>query len=248
MSTRGGVALLVLLASGWAAAAPKVPGKAAVQAALKAQGVKSPSVSHVYAVADRFLVLFTTKGRDCYTRDDVPGKPKECSDTMAPNVAAIARAADGKLTVEGTLALFTQEPPWDQAGASTKWGIVQVQDFDRDGTPELLVVYGYEGQSQPAVGSTAYRHLALVAPKPLRVTLRLDLDVRPQASVFGQVTSRFKFDSKKPEVVVTRVTSAKTSDDSGKREETTAVVTQRFVGGAWKVVDTRKGKPRVVDE
>jgi hypothetical protein len=228
-----------------AAPAPKPPSKAAVLAALRGPAAgKTPAVSHVYAsgVAEKFFVLYTTKGKDCYTRKDVPGKPRECSPTTLPNVALVSRAGE-TLTVDGTLALPTQEAPWDNPGA-LQWGVVQVKDFDLDGTPELLVVYAYGGQSLPAVGPTRYKHVALVSPKPLRVALRLDLDHLPGASSLDQSRGRFKFAPGKAEVVVTRTISSATAGGSG-REEVTETTTHRFVAGAWKAAGTRRGKARV---
>jgi hypothetical protein len=244
------LALLTLVAAP-VDAAPKAPTKAAVLALLRGAKVEvSPPISHVLADGDsnRFAVLFLTKGRDCYTREQVPGKPKECSPTTLPNAAVVTRNADGTLALAGVVALPTREAPWDVSGGM-KWGIAQVRNLVRDGSRDLLVSYGYDGPSYPAVGFTSYRDLALVSLARVKVTLHLPLDTRPQAGSLDRQTASFKFSSDKPELVVTRLVSV-AEEDFRKRRETTELVTWRYApdAGEWRVVDTKRGKTRVVEE
>ena len=98
------------------------------------------------------------------------------------------------------LPLPTAAPPWDQP-EELKWGITQIKDWDGDGKPELLVIYGYHGPTEWAVGDTYYRDLILVNLDTLGAAVHLTLDQVPQASMPGW-ESKFKFAG--PELTITR--------------------------------------------
>ena len=205
-------------------------------------------VSNVLAgdAPGQFVVLFVKKERDCYTRDEVPGKPKECSPTSLPHVALGARDA-GALGLRGGVALPTRAAPWDVAG-ELQWGIAQQGDRDQDGKRELLVVYAYDGPSLPAVGSTRYKDLALIATDPPALALHVGLEESPQASVHDRVRAKFKFTAGKPELVLSRTVSS--PGEPGEREEVDEVVTYRVDAAKheWRIAETKRGKPRKVSE
>jgi hypothetical protein len=182
---RLGLALAVLAA---VAQAEKPPlEKAAVLKLLKPSGARSVSQIFADVGGGRFPVLFVKAGkRDCQSEQN-------CSATTVANVALIVRDATGALSVESQLELPTRAPAWDQNG-ELKWGITNVKDYDGDGKPELMIVYGYNGPVAPGAGDTWYRELALVnLDKPIRLALRVTLDEKPQAMAMPAVETKWKW-------------------------------------------------------
>jgi hypothetical protein len=185
------------------------PPKAEVVKLLK-QSIKDVrSVSQIFADVGggRFPVLFVTRGRDCIERTIDKEKEQNCSTTSVPHAAIVQTGASG-LTLAGELALPTVAAPWDQP-EELKWGITQVKDWDGDGKPELLIIYGYHGPTFWAIGDTYYRELVLLNLEPLAQSVRVTLDQTPQDSANLDVASKFKFAGS--ELTITR--HAGTYDD-----------------------------------
>lgn len=205
-----------------AKAAP--PKKAEVQALLKqAAPDGKPRVSTILGDAGggRFPVLFVTVGRDC---NKTPGGSDNCSPTTLPHLAVVTRGADGKLALGGTLALPRKAAPWDVV-EPLKWGVSSVKDYDRDGKPELFVIYGYHGPMQAGLGDVYYREWALLNLEPApSVALHVTLDEKPQASTLESVESKYKLPppgAAVPEIAVTRTvgTYVEGKDDRATRQE-----------------------------
>jgi hypothetical protein len=140
----------------------------------------------------RFPVLFVTRGRDCIERMVDKEKEQNCSPTTVPHAGIVKRDAKGELQLEGELALPTAAAPWDQA-EELKWGITNVKDYDGDGKPELLVIYGYHGPMVWAVGDVYYRDLCLLNLDKLAEALHVTLDEKPEASASPDIETKFKF-------------------------------------------------------
>jgi hypothetical protein len=190
--TRLSIALSLMMAAGAVAAAP--PTKAQAVKALKKASKDVKSASQVFAdLGDgRFPVLFVKRGRHCIERMIEKEKEQNCSPTSLPYVALLKRDDKGELQLEGELALPTAAAPWDQP-EELKWGIAQVKDQDGDGKPELLVIYGYHGPTEWAVGDIYYRDLALLNLDPPKVAVHVTLDQKPQSSGESEIESKFKF-------------------------------------------------------
>jgi hypothetical protein len=199
-----------------------IPGKGEVAKLLKKTIKDVKSVSQVFADAGggRFPVLFVTRGRHCISREVDGQKEENCSATTVPHAALVD--ANG---VIAELPLPTAAAPWDQP-EELKWGITQVKDWDGDGKPELLVIYGYHGPTEWAVGDTYYRDLILLNLDTLGAAVHLTLDQVPQASTPGW-ESKFKFAG--PELTITR----KDSDyDSARGERVYRESKQLWARGA----------------
>jgi hypothetical protein len=166
-----------------------IPSKGDVAKLLKKTVKDVKSVSQVFADAGggRFPVLFVTRGRHCISREVDGQKDENCSATTIPHAALV----DGSGVI-AELPLPTAAPPWDQP-EELKWGITQVKDWDGDGKPELLVIYGYHGPTEWAVGDTYYRDLVLLNLDTLGAAVHLTLDTQPQSSGMPAVESKFKF-------------------------------------------------------
>jgi hypothetical protein len=186
-----GVVMVALLWAGSAWAAP--PSKSDVSKLLKQTIKDVRSVSEVLADVGggRHPVLFVTRGRDCIERTIDKEKEQNCSATSIPHVAIVKRSA-GALTLESELALPVSAAPWDQP-EELKWGITQIKDWDGDGQPELLVIYGYHGPTIWAIGDTYYRELALYNLSPLQSAVHVTLDQKPQDAANLDLESKFKF-------------------------------------------------------
>jgi hypothetical protein len=181
-----------MMAAGVAVGAP--PSKGDVGKALKKTLKDVKSVSQVFAdLGDgRFPVLFVTRARDCIERMVDKEKEQNCSPTTIPHVGIVKRDDKGELQLEAELPLPTAAAPWDQA-EELKWGITNVKDYDGDGKPELLVIYGYHGPMVWAVGDTYYRDLCLLNLDKLGPAMHVTLDEKPEASGSPDLETKFKF-------------------------------------------------------
>jgi hypothetical protein len=194
-------ASILFLLGGVAAAAP--PSKGDAFTALKKSIKDVKSVSQIFADVGggRFPILFVTRGRNCLERVIDKQREENCSATTLPHAGILKRDEKGQLALEAELALPTAAVPWDTT-EELKWGITNVKDYDGDGRPELLVIYGYNGPMVWAVGDTYYRELCLLNLDKLAPALHVTLDEKPQASVNSEITTKFKFAA--GEVVLSR--------------------------------------------
>jgi hypothetical protein len=185
-------AIILLMLGGVAAAAPPSKGEAVTALQKSVKGLKS--VSQIFAdLGDRrFPVLFVTRGRDCIERVIDKQQEQSCSATTLPHAGVLKRDEKGQLQLESELTLPTTAAPWDMI-EELKWGIANVKDYDGDGKPELLVIYGYNGPMFWAVGDIYYRELCLLNLDKLAPALHVTLDEKPQATVFSDISTKFKF-------------------------------------------------------
>jgi hypothetical protein len=93
-----------------------------------------------------------------------------------PWAALVERKSDGTLALLGAVALPCAEAPHGKMSAPDdrfRWGVTLVKDWDGDGRPELLAVYGYIGGDPLA----RLRELAIVnLGPPLTVAAQVTLD------------------------------------------------------------------------
>jgi hypothetical protein len=73
-----------------------------------------------------------------------------------------------------------------------KWGINAIEDFDKDGKPELMLAYGYHGPSYWGVGDTWYKHWCILNLDKLAPAICVVVDQLPQAGVTLHVESKWK--------------------------------------------------------
>lgn len=221
------VVLLALVATAHAAGKSPLP-KAEVLKVVRAKMPAAQSISDVLADVGngRFPVLYWHKGRHCLTRTVDGQKDESCSATAEPHVAIVKRGESGQLSVEADLALPTAEPPWAQDDPP-KWGVTLVKDWDADGKPELVVVYGYNGPTAWGVGFTSYRSLAVVNLDALSLSAGVLLDQHPQATVTSVIESTWKFvpgSDGKPALQL-KVKEATWDDQKGDRVPKSSTVT-----------------------
>jgi hypothetical protein len=235
--------LILLTFAGAAHAGGKSPlPKSEVLKAVRAKNVAAGPISEVLADVGggRYPVLFWQKGRDCLTRTIEGEIEKHCSATAEPHVAIVKRGEGGALSVEADLALPTAETPWD-LDEPPKWGVTLVKDWDGDGKPELLVIYGYNGPMVWAVGNVAYRSLAIVnLADALSLSVAVVLDQHPQASVKDVVESSWRVlpgSDGKPTLQL-KVTEAAYDDAKGERVPRSSTVLYR-----WDAASDRFVKP-----
>jgi hypothetical protein len=184
----------LMVAMLWAGAAQaQPPSKNEVAKLLKKTIKDVRSVSEVFADVGggRFPILFVTQGRNCIEHNVDDEKEQSCSSTSLPHAAIVGVGSSG-LTLAAQLALPTAAAPWD-VPEELKWGSTQVQDWDGDGKPELLIIYGYHGPTAWAVGDTYYRELVLLNLDRLTQAVHVTLDQKPQALSNLELESNFKF-------------------------------------------------------
>ena len=119
-------------------------------------------------------------------------KLMDCADAW-PHLALL-NGKNNKIEIMHIEELKCQEHPFT-AEASPVWEMAEVGDYDGDGALELMVVYSYSGEPQPAVGGVWYRELAIFnMDGDLKPALQLELDKKPQASTAEIISSNFRFE------------------------------------------------------